>query len=209
MKKICKQCGKEFKPCHKTSEFCSKSCATKYRNDQKMKDGTHNFYNLDRSKIALDKVKNGTHPFLAGNMSEDALKRKAEGISKARKREAENHTHPWQNPKNFIENEYSRSINTGEARGLDIISMYVSDTEYPNTFKIGWTYDISIREKDNRTYSIHNLQLIKTGNYRDIIFLEKQVKLKYFKEEYYKKYKSTEIFPIELKDEILDFINNS
>ena len=57
MTRICKQCGKEFEPCHPTSEFCSKSCATRYRNNEKMKDGSHNFYKLDRSKIAKDKVK--------------------------------------------------------------------------------------------------------------------------------------------------------
>ena len=34
-KRFCKNCGKEFIPCHKTSEFCSKSCATTWRNKEK------------------------------------------------------------------------------------------------------------------------------------------------------------------------------
>lgn len=54
--KLCKQCGKEFLPCHKTSVFCSKSCAISFRNLSKMKDGSHNFYNLDRSSLAKSKV---------------------------------------------------------------------------------------------------------------------------------------------------------
>ena len=37
-------------------------------------------------------------------MYEEALKKKAEGIKKTKKRESENHTHPWQQPKNFINN---------------------------------------------------------------------------------------------------------
>ena len=34
---ICKQCGKEFKPKHKTSQFCSKDCMIKYHHNEKMK----------------------------------------------------------------------------------------------------------------------------------------------------------------------------
>ena len=206
-KRICKNCGKEFEPCHKTSEFCSKGCATSYRNKQKMLDGTHNFYDLDRSKMAKDKVANGTHPFLKGNMSKESLKKKAEGISKARKKEAEEHRHSWQNPKNFIENEYSRSINVSRSRELTEVIMYISDTEFEGTFKIGWTYDLEIRTKDSRTTKLINLVELFKGNPEDIILIEKLTKQKFFNEEYYKLYKSTEIFPLGLKEEIIDFIN--
>lgn len=43
-KHLCKNCGKEFIPCHKTSVFCSKSCATSWRNKEEVKNGTHNFW---------------------------------------------------------------------------------------------------------------------------------------------------------------------
>ena len=205
--KLCKQCGKKFVPCHPTSEFCSKGCATKYRNLRKLEDGTHNFYNIDRSKIAKERVENGTHPFLTGNMSEDALKRKAIGISEARKREAEKHQHPWQNPINFIENEYSRSINVSNSRGLTEAIFYIADTEFTDTFKIGWTYDTEIRERDTRTTQLHNLCELLRGIPEDIISLEKAVKQKFFCEGYYDIYKSTEIFPNSIRQEVLDFIN--
>lgn len=207
--RTCKECGKDFIPCHLTSEFCSKSCATAWRNKKKLENGTHNFNNIDRSKIAKDRVNNGTHPFLKGNMSEDALKRKAEGISKARKRESENHTHPWQQPKNFINNEYSRSLSVSKKRNLTEAILYIADTDYENTFKIGWTYDLDIRERDSRTYSIHNLTMIIKGNIEDIIELERKVKETFFNEDYFKLYNSTEIFPISIKQEILDFINSN
>jgi len=206
-KRICKTCGKEFEPCKKTSEFCSKSCATSYRNKQKLLDGTHNFNTIDRSKIAKDRVNNGTHPFLKGNMSEDALKRKAEGISKARKLEALEHRHLWQNPKNFIENEYSRSLSVSNSRGLTNVIFYISDTDYPDTFKIGWTYDTEIREKDSRTYKISGIKELFRGIPEEIIMIEKLVKIKFFNENYYSTYHSTEIFPNTLKNEIINFIN--
>ena len=206
--RICKECGKEFEPCKKTSEFCSKSCATSFRNKQKILDGTHNFNQIDRSKIAKDRVKKGTHPFLKGNMSEEALKRKAEGISKARKQEAIEHKHAWQNPKNFIENEYSRSLSISRTRELVEVIFYISDTNFPDTFKIGWTYDLEIREKDNRTYKISGLiEELFRGKPEEIILIEKLVKSKFFKEEYFQLYHSTEIFPISLKNDIIDFIN--
>ena len=207
-KRICKECGKEFDPFKKTSEFCSKSCATKYRNKQKIKDGTHNFYRLDRSSLAKSRVENGTHPFLKNNFSEESLKKKAEGISKARKKEAEEHQHAWQNPKNFIENEYSRSLNVSKNRNLEEVIFYIAETNIEGTFKIGWTYNIEIREKDERNcYTVSNLVELFRGTPDDIILIEKLVKLEFFNEEYYKLYHSTEIFPIKLKDDILNFIN--
>lgn len=205
-KRICKECKKEFEPCHSTSEFCSKSCATKYRNLKKLKDGTHNFFNIDRSKIAKERVKNGTHPFLTGNMSLDALERKAKGISKARKQQSAEHLHPWQQPKNFINNEYSRSINVSKKRNLTEAMLYISDTEIEDTFKVGWTYDLKIREKDSRTYIIHNLKLIVKGNPEEIIDIEKKIKEKFFNEKYFNLYNSTEIFPNSIKDDVISFI---
>lgn len=204
---LCEWCGNPFHPCHKTSRFCSKSCATSYRNMVKLKEGTHNFYKIDRSKIAKDRVKKGTHPFLSGNMSEDALQRKYEGISKARKREALEHKHPWQNPKNYIENEYSRSLSVAKERKLSIAILYIAETDFPQTIKIGWTYDIVVRENDTRTYKIHNIVEICRGLPEDMILLEKLVKDNFFNPEYYENYKSTEVFPDILKDEILEFIN--
>ena len=83
--RTCKECGKDFIPCHLTSEFCSKSCATAWRNKKKLENGTHNFNNIDRSKIAKDSVNNRTHPFLKGNMSEDALKKRLKEYLKLEK----------------------------------------------------------------------------------------------------------------------------
>lgn len=206
--KLCKQCGKEFLPCHKTSVFCSKSCATSFRNLSKMKDGSHNFYNLDRSSLARSKVLNGTHPFLSGNMSEDALKRKAEGIKKARILEAQEHRHAWQDPKNFINNEYSRSLSSIDNRKVSELVLYIGETEFENTFKIGWTYDLKIREKDSRTTTISNLKEIMRGNPKFIVDVEKMVKEKFFSRSYYDSYKSTEIFPNSIKDKVLDYINS-
>lgn len=205
--KICKECGKEFIPCKKTSEFCSKSCATKYRNNQKILDGTHNFYKLDRSRLALDKVNKGIHPFQRGNMSKESLAKKAEGISKARKKEALEHRHAWQNPKNFIENEYSRSISISKSRKLEEVIFYIADTDYPETFKIGWTFDLKIRENDFRTHKILNIQELFRGIPEKVILLEKRVKEAFFNVEYYNSYKSTEIFPISIKEDIIKFIN--
>lgn len=205
-KRICKECGKEFEPCHSTSEFCSKSCATKYRNKEKLKDGTHNFFNIDRSRIAKERVENGTHPFLSGNMSADALERKAKGISEARKQQALEHTHPWQQPKNFINNEYSRSINVSKKRGLTEAILYISDTDIEDTFKIGWTYDLEIRERDGRTRAIHNLTLIVKGSPEEIIEIEKKIKENFFNEEYFGLYGSTEIFPNSIKNDVMEFI---
>jgi len=85
--------------------------------------------------------------------------------------------------------------------------MYISDTEFDGTFKIGWTYDLEIRTKDNRTTKLINLVELFKGNPEDIILIEKLTKQKFFNEEYYKLYKSTEIFPLSLKEEIIDFIN--
>ena len=208
MTRICKQCGKEFEPCHSTSEFCSKSCATRYRNNEKIKDGSHNFYKLDRSKMAKDKVKNGTHPFLTGNMSKDALERKAAGIKRARIREAAEHKHPWQDPKNFINNEYSLSLNKSRKRGLSIVYLYYSECEFPDSIKIGWTYDVTIREKDPRCHDLRNITILKEGSPEEIILLEKNIKEKFYNKEYFNLYHSTEIFPKSLFEQIIEFINS-
>ena len=204
---LCKWCGKPFTPCHKTSVFCSKSCATSYRNFEKLKNGTHNFNKIDRSKIAKERVLNGTHPFLKGNMSKEALEKKAKGISEARKREAKEHKHAWQNPKNFILNEFSRSLNTAKNRDLSTAIFYIAETDFPDTFKIGWTYSLEIREQDNRTIKIHNLIEIFQDSPENVILIEKLVKETFFNPEYFAIYNSTEIFPVSLKNDILDFIN--
>lgn len=88
IKHFCKNCGKEFIPCHKTSLFCSKSCATSWRNKEKLKDGTHNFIGMDRGLAARRLVAEGKHPFQKGNMSEEALKRKAKEIKQAKLKES-------------------------------------------------------------------------------------------------------------------------
>lgn len=206
-KRFCKNCGKEFIPCHKTSEFCSKSCATTWRNKEKIKDGTHNFYSMDKGKAARNMIKNGKHPFQKGNMSEEALKRKAEGIKKARLKESKEHRHPWQNPINFINNEYSLSLNKSAKRNLTTVFLYIAECEFDDAIKIGWTYDLNIRERDPRCHNLKNLVQIKSGTPEYILKIEKDIKQKFFNEEYFNKYHSTEIFPKTLKQEILDFIN--
>lgn len=210
IKHFCKNCGKEFIPCHKTSLFCSKSCATSWRNKEKLKDGTHNFIGMDKGLAARKLVAEGKHPFQKGNMSEDALKRKAKGIKQARLKESKEHKHAWQQPKNFIENEFSRSFSVlNKSSYTNDIYLYIAECDdYIDAIKIGWTRNIKIREKDSRTIKIKNLQIIKTGKINEILNLEKEIKLKFFNEDYYKLYNSTEIFPIEQKQNILNFINS-
>lgn len=204
--RICKFCGKEFIPCHKTSEFCSKSCATSFRNREKLNNGTHNFIGMDHGKASRELVKLGKHPFQKGNMSEESLEKKLLGIKKARLKEAEEHRHSWQNPKNFIENEYSRSMSVLE-KFNDSIYFYIADCQdFDDAFKIGWTRDLSIREKDSRTMKIMNLEGLRKDSKEIILLLEKELKLRYFNKEYFDKYHSTEIFPKSIKTEIIDFI---
>ena len=142
-------------------------------------------------------------------MSEEALERKAKGISAARKREAENHTHPWQQPNNFIANEYSRSMHVSENRGLTETTLYIADTEFEDTFKIGWTYDTEIREKDSRTAKIHKVTELLRGTPDFVISLERDIKQKFFKEEYYQLYNSTEVFPNSIRQDVINFINSA
>jgi hypothetical protein len=206
-KRICKFCGKEFIPCHKTSVFCSKSCATSFRNREKVKDGTHNFIGMDHGAAAREKVKNGTHPFLKGNMSEESILKQREGIKRARLRESQEHRHPWQNPKNFIENEYSRS-NSIMRDYTGKIYLYIADCpDFEDAFKIGWTRDLEIREKDSRTLEINHLMSLKIDFPEIILKIERDIKIKFFNQEFYNKYHSTEIFPNSLKSEILNFIS--
>lgn len=208
-KHYCKNCGKEFNPCHKTSVFCSKSCAVSWRNKEKVKDGTHNFNKIDRSAQQKLRIENGTHQFLSGNMSDESLKLKAEGIRNARLRESKNGTHPWQNPKNWILNEYRRSLNIAKKRGLSVIDLYISDCEFDGYFKIGWTYNTDMRSWDSRTHEIINPIKVKSGNIESIIQLEMEIKLRFFNLDISKKLNSTEIFPNSIKDEVINFINSN
>lgn len=206
--KLCKNCNKEFNPCHKTSEFCSKSCATSWRNKQKVKDGTHNFNKLDRASLAKKRIENGTHPFLKGNMSEESLEKKHLGIKLARLNESKNGVHPWQNPKNWIDNEFSRSKGVVKKRNLDYIELYVSDCEFDGYFKIGWTYNTSMRYWDSRTHEVKNAVMIKSGNPDFILNCERLVKKKFFNEEISRRLDSTEIFPNCIKSEVIEYIES-
>lgn len=163
---------------------------------------------VDHGDNARKMVKEGTHPFLKGNMSPEILRKKSEGIRQARLKESSEHKHPWQNPKNFIENEYSRSFSSISKRNLTEAYLYFAECEFPNAFKLGWTSDPTMRENDNRTIKIKNLSIILKGDPKFIIELEKQIKLNFFDESLYKLYNSTEIFPSNLKTDILNFIKN-
>lgn len=206
--KLCKNCNKEFNPCHKTSEFCSKSCATSWRNKQKVKDGTHNFNKIDRSSLAKSRLKNGTHPLLKENMSKESLEKKHLGIKLARIDESRRGVHPWQNPKNWIDNEFSRSKNVVKKRNLDYIELYMSDCEYDGYFKIGWTYNTDMRYWDSRTHEVKNAVKIKSGNPNDILEYERLIKKKFFNENISKELNSTEIFPNNIKSEVLEFVKS-
>lgn len=208
-KHYCKNCGKEFNPCHKTSVFCSKSCATSWRNKEKVKDGTHNFNKIDRREQQRIRVENGTHPFVKGNMSEASLKLKAEGIRKARIRETEDGRHPWQDPKNWILNEHNRSLNVAKKRRLTEIELYIANCEFDGYFKIGWTYNTDMRYWDVRTHEVIDAVKLKSGGIDYIIGLEMKVKLKFFNPIISRELNSTEIFPNSIKDEVLDFINST
>lgn len=208
-KHYCKNCGKEFIPCHKTSLFCSKSCATSWRNKENLKNGTHNFIRIDHGKYSRELSKIGKHPFQIGNMSEESLKKKALGIKNARLKESREKKHAWQQPRNFIENEFSRSKSVLlKSNFSGDINLYIAECEnFENAIKIGWTRNISIRAKDKRTVSLKNLKIIKTGKIEEILNIEKEIKIKFFNKIYYSMYKSTEIFPVALKCEILKFID--
>lgn len=93
-------------------------------------------------------------------------------------------------------------------RKVSELVLYIGETEFEDTFKIGWTYDLKIREKDSRTTTISNLKEIMRGSPKFIVDVEKMVKEKFFSRSYYDSYKSTEIFPNSIKDKVLDYINS-
>ena len=113
-------------------------------------------------------------------MDEETLKRKFEGISRARKQEAKVGTHIWQRPETWINNEYSRSLSVITKRNLNLIHLYIADCDVEECFKIGWTSDITMREMDKRTRDLSNLVIVKSGNPIDIINLEKEYKVEVF-----------------------------
>lgn len=189
------------------NDFCSKGCYLSFRNQESIKDGSHNFGSDFSRKSAQLQVLQGKHPFQKGNMDEETLNRKYKGISKARKEEASKGTHLWQRPEVWINNEFSRSLNVANKRGLTEASLYISDCELDDHFKIGWTTDINMREADSRTWKLKNLKVIKIGTPEEIITLEKEVKLRFFNREFSVKHKSTEIFLNTIKGDVLDFIS--
>lgn len=213
----CPQCGKNLewygslqRSLHR---FCSKSCEMKYENNKRLKNGTHNFMvenggNELRDSIRKELLKSGKHPFQNGNMSEDALKKKHEGIRLARNRETELGKHPWQSAKSRINNEKSRLLSVLSDKLDSIYQIYIADTDFNDYFKFGVSYNIDIRRFDNRTYELKNLVCIRSMKVSDAIELEYQLKLKYLDESNYKLTGSYEMIPVKFKDEVINFINN-
>ena len=205
---VCKNCGCKSLRVY-GGEFCSINCCTTHRNNKMIDEGTHNFTEPGFHEYVLDcQIKKGLHPFQSGNMDEDALKRKAIGISKARQLEAESGIHIWQRLDTRINNEWSRSLSVAESRGLTEIYLYISDCEYENRFKIGWTYDTYCRSLDTRTHDLSNLEVIKVGSPEFIINLERDIKVKFKDEKFYKEFHVTEMFDESLRSEILLFVEN-
>jgi len=163
---------------------------------------------MDRSKNAKIQIEKGTHPFLPDNMTEESLEKKRQGIKSARLRESSKGIHPWQNPWNWIDNEYSRSISVVKKRGLSEIELYVSDCEFDGYFKIGWTYNTEMRYWDSRTHEVKNATKLRSGSPTEILGIERLVKKTYYDEENSKFTNSTEIFPNSKKEIILEFINS-
>lgn len=188
--------------------FCSKTCCISNRNKSRMASGTHEFQIpgfIDNARaIQLSK---GLHPFQSGNMNSESLKLKAEGISKARIREKHTGTHIWQRPFVWINNEFSRSLTVVSRDKLSILYLYISDCELQDHFKIGWTRDSRIRSIDTRTHLLNNVMELRSGIPLMILELEKDIKLKFYNEQFSIKNKTTEIFPNSIKSEVLDFIN--
>lgn len=210
MPNYCKDCGIEISA---KRQFCSKNCATSYRNWIKVQDGTHNLLSQNGgSENAIrhnnEMVEQGIHPFLSGNMSEDSLELKSEGIRKARLKESSEGNHPWQSLSSRINNEYSRSLSVIDNKGYKDLILYISDCEFSESIKIGWTSNDYTREFDNRTHSLSNLNSIRVSDSYYIVKLEYDIKLNFCTEEYFSKFNSTEIFPKELKSDIIKFINN-
>lgn len=211
MNKICLECGDEFNDYKGSMKFCCKSCAMTYRNRLAVENGTHNLLSCNGgSEIARKsnyaRIANGSHPFLTGNMTEDQLDRKAEGIKLARLREAEKGTHIWQSFTNRINNEYSRSISIVERDDLDSLDLYYAKVgEY---LKIGWSRNSDYRSLDNREFELSDLTCILTADPYSVIDLEYQIKLRFHDDKLWSLTKSTELFQYDKLDEILEFINN-
>jgi len=207
--KYCNWCKEKEIPNYQT--YCSKSCATSYRNDKAVREGTHNLLSSNGgSKMATEnnykRVADGTHPFF--NMSEESRILAGIGISKARLEESRLGTHPWQQSNSWINNEFSRSLSIIKRDNLQTLSLYYSDCSLDGHFKIGWSRDVDYREIDNRTHQLSNVVELRSGDALFIITLEKDLKWKFFDEERSNRIKSTEIFPNHLKNDILNYVLN-
>lgn len=211
MNKICLECGDEFNDYKGSMKFCCKSCATSYRNRVAVENGTHNLLSCNGgSEIARNsnyaRVANGSHPFLTGNMTEDQLDRKAEGIRLARLRESEEGTQIWQSFTNRINNEYSRSISIVERDDLNSLDLYYAKVD--EYLKIGWSRDSDYRSLDTREFELSDLTCILTANSYSVIDLEYQIKKSFHDDDLGMQTRSTELFQYDKLDEILEFINN-
>lgn len=136
--KICKNCGKEYEGWGVS--FCSKSCASKYRADEAVRNGTSRFLEKNNpgwhSQIAKSQLENGTHPFLNQNKSDEFKANQSKGISEARKREAESGNHPFQSRLARINNTYKSYLTRGSLD--DPMVFYIAKCkDYPDWTKIG------------------------------------------------------------------------
>lgn len=211
MLKVCPNCGQEFETRDGRQECCSKHCSISLSHKRRKESGKPHHWSkesgYDHKAHNEDMVKKGIHPFLKQNFSEETRVENGHKISDARHKEAEEHKHIWQQRETRIRNEYSREMNIYSKKGINSLQLYMSEVpDLNNVIKIGVTIDINMRGNDQR-FPILNPIVIKSGDL-SILELERDIKLKFSSNETFNKYKSYEIYPIELKEEILKFINN-
>lgn len=211
MVKICKNCGKQYEGYGLT--FCSKSCAITYRNNEKVRNGTLNLLSKNGgSELAVrhnqEMVEQGIHPFLNQNKSNEFVEKQSQGISEARKREAEEGTHIWQRPEVRINNEWSKEYSVCERDGIKMMYLYLAECNIPGHFKFGVTRDIDYRTWDTRSWELTNIEELLYGSYDKIIDLERDLKHHFLNEERFKKFNSGEVLPIGLLDEFREFVKS-
>lgn len=146
------------------------------------------------SKVAKERVKNGTHPWLKGGNND---------ASKRMKNLAESGRHPWQKKTNRVKSHYKSFISKGNLD--DVCSLYITELESdPSIIKIGASHDVDRRSGFHGNCGYKNLQVLKVSDRLSIGDLEMKIKNHFIDNSIGS---SVEIFPIELRNDIINFIN--
>jgi len=204
---ICIVCNKEYTKGY-GSDTCSRSCCTRKWNAIRVKNGTCNLLKRNGgSELARkhnkDMAIKGIHPFQ--NMDEESLKKKAEGISKARIAEKELGTHIWQRINIRINNEYS--IQLSKNKETTMMFFYIASTGNSEYFKLGVSKD-SYHRSSYYLYPLYHLHTICKGDAITIITLERDLKRSFITQEMYDSNKSTEMFKLDDYERIVEFIDS-